>query len=115
MGLFSNLFTSKTSVEKETKDADKQLRRLKNSLEKDEKLFSMTKNNRHADGTSYTKQDCVAYAFMYSVWKQYVRDGVEFDINTAKWLLDTYCGGSDSYNKLFLLQFMMACSNESKQ
>ena len=111
MGLFTNLFNPKSEAEK----ADEQLHRLKKSIEKDKKLLGTLENERHADGTKYTKQDCVAYAFLYTVGKQYDGDGIEFDINTAKWLLDSYCGGSDSYNGLFLMKFMMARSNDGKR
>ena len=58
MGLFSGLFKSKTSIDKEAKKVDKQLRQLKGKIEKDKKLLSTLEHERHADGTSYTKQDC---------------------------------------------------------
>jgi len=111
MGFFMSLFRSKSTVEKEVKKADRQLRKFKRNIEKNKKLLDTLKYERHADGTIYTTQDCVAYAFLYGVGEQYDRDGMEFDINTAKWLLDNYCGGADSYNGLFLLKFMMARSN----
>lgn len=104
----------KSTPEKEAKKADKQLRQLKKKIENDKKLLSTLEHECHADGTRYTKQDCIAYAFLYSVKKQYDSDGVKFDMDTAKWLLDTYCGGSDTYLPLFLLKFMMACANEGK-
>ena len=115
MGLFTGLFKPKSETEKKVKKADRQLRQLKRSIEKNKKLLSTLEHEHHTDGANYTKQDCVAYAFLYIVGKQYDRDGMEFDINTAKWLLDSYCGGSDSYNGLFLLKFMMARSNDSKR
>ncbi|WP_409199903.1 hypothetical protein [Methanobrevibacter sp. DSM 116169] len=114
MGFFNKLFSSKSAVEKEMENADKQLRKTKKSIEKDKKLLDTLKHKKHPDGTLYTKQDCVAYAFLYTVKKQYDHDGVEFDMKTGEWLLDEYCGGSDTYNDLFLLNFMVACSNEKK-
>jgi hypothetical protein len=108
------MFNQKSAIEKEAKKTDKQLRQLKKSIEKDKKLLGTLEQECHPDGTRYTNQDCVAYAFLYSVKKQYDRDGVPFDMDTAKWLLDTYCGGAATYNDLFLLKFMMASANEGR-
>jgi hypothetical protein len=108
------MLNPKSMAEKEAKKADKQLRQLKKKIEKDKRMLSTLEHEHHADGTSYTKQDCVAYAFLYVVKKRYDSDGVKFDMDTAKWLLDKYCGGSDTYNPLFLLKFMMACANSGR-
>ncbi|MDR1221950.1 MAG: hypothetical protein LBL07_03605 [Tannerella sp.] len=113
MGLFDFL-NSKSAIEKDRIRTDKQLRKLRKEIEKNKKLLGTLEWEHHPDGTRYTKQDCVAYAFLYCVKKQYDRGGEKFDMDTAKWLLDTYCGGSDTYNGLFLLKFMMACANEGK-
>jgi hypothetical protein len=98
-------------IEKEAKKADKQLLKLKKKIEKDKKMLGALENEVHADGTRFSREDCVAYAFLYCVEKQYNADGIKFDMDTAKWLLDKYFGGSDSFNNLFLLKFMMACAN----
>lgn len=108
------MLNPKSTAEKEAQKADKQLRQLKKSIERDKKLLRTLEHECHADGARYTNQDCVAYAFLYSVKQRYNSDGVEFDTDTAKWLLDKYCGGSDTYNPLFLFKFMMACANEER-